>query len=82
MKKVEKEQPGADYQETVSALKKQIEELEKYDRDTQKSEISNKMADIFMSLSRVSLLTGIQQEQVLYDRIEAYIIEKESDLHN
>ena len=81
MKKVEKEQPGADYQETVSALKKQIEELEMYDRDTQKSEISNKMADIFMSLSRVSLLTGIQQEQVLYDRIEAYITEKESDLH-
>lgn len=78
MKKVEKEQPGPDYQETISQLKAQIQELEEYDKDTQKDVLSNKIADILMSLSRVSLLAGIHQEQVLYDRIEEYIDEKET----
>lgn len=82
MKKVEKEHKGSGYEETLEQLKLHVAQLSLLDKDTQKDQIEQKMADILMSISRISLLTGIAQEQVLYDRIEEYIEEEESGLHN
>lgn len=79
MKKVEKEQPGVDYEGTLQQLKKQIDILLEHDKDASREELTSIMGDILMSLSRVSMLTGVQQEQVLYDKIEQYIEEQEKN---
>lgn len=81
MKKVEKEIPGADYASTIETLRQQVEKLASYDA-AQKDEIQKQMSEVFMSLSRVSLLTGIQQEQMLYDKIEEFIDHYEPMLPN
>jgi len=74
LKKVDKLYEGqSSYQESVDSLLASAKQLQVLETQEETPEITQIIGDILMSVSNISRLFKLPQEQILYDRIEDMI---------